>query len=502
LRLSPAPGYNQFALRLPPHTRLLLLLPLPVAALGMCSCTAAFGPGYTIESQEIHVQFAATPQPQIHVESFYQVRNTGNQPVSELEVRLPARRSFHVEDAAAFWDGAAISASVSPANPRDAVFALPAPWKMSDRHALRLSAEFRPAPAGAGLAFTSDAFFLPSEGWAPELLPTRGLFGTGGVPPKQWRLFVRVPQGFLVHASGRSGKTSRNGTDITVESVQTPADTYPFVIAGAYHQMSLGDSKPKVLLWTRAAMDSGALHDSVEAMTRVVRAYDTAFGNRAGDAQPLWMVECPVVPGCFSTENSSYADYLGARPGATSAELASADALVVDFAGGTLKLAGAAPALAASWLGYGRNPGFYDQEPPLSALPAFASSLGREAILGPAAREEAIRRALQQIPRSGPARRSEDEKVLRAKSFLFFYALQQRYGPDVFRRAIGHMLSARRGRGFSLDDLIAAFEQETHQNVAEFVRLWMKHPSVPDDFRASYEGTAAALATTSKENMP
>jgi hypothetical protein len=43
-----------------------------------------------------------------------------------------------------------------------------------------------------------------------------------------------------------------------------------------------------------------------------------------------------------------------------------------------------------------------------------------------------------------------------------------------------------------LDDLIAAFEQETHQNVAAFVRLWMKHPSVPADFRARYENSAAA----------
>jgi len=54
------------------------------------------------------------------------------------------------------------------------------------------------------------------------------------------------------------------------------------------------------------------------------------------------------------------------------------------------------------------------------------------------------------------------------------------------------MLYARAARGFDLDDLIAAFEQETHQNVAAFVRLWMKHPGVPADFRARYENSAAA----------
>jgi aminopeptidase N len=106
------------------------------------------------------------------------------------------------------------------------------------------------------------------------------------------------------------------------------------------------------------------------------------------------------------------------------------------------------------------------------------------------------------IPRSAAARKTEDEDVLRAKSFLFFYALQDRYGQEVFRHAINHMLSARQGRGFDLDDLIAAFEEETHQNVAEFIRLWMKHPGVPDEFRTRYENASASIAITSKETIP
>ena len=83
--------------------------------------------------------------------------------------------------------------------------------------------------------------------------------------------------------------------------------------------------------------------------------------------------------------------------------------------------------------------------------------------------------------------------MLRAKSFLFFYALQDQYGRETFRRALGHMLHARQQRGFELDDLIAAFEQEdTRQNAAEFVRQWMKHPGVPEGFRARYEGASTA----------
>jgi aminopeptidase N len=85
---------------------------------------------------------------------------------------------------------------------------------------------------------------------------------------------------------------------------------------------------------------------------------------------------------------------------------------------------------------------------------------------------------------------------------LFFYGLQDRYGDAVFRKAIRHMLYARRSGGFDLDDLIAAFDQEAHGNTAEFVRLWMKHPGVPADFRARYENTSAEQNAASKETTP
>jgi len=113
-----------------------------------------------------------------------------------------------------------------------------------------------------------------------------------------------------------------------------------------------------------------------------------------------------------------------------------------------------------------------------------------------------IRRAMAQIPEK-PQHKGEQENpgVLRAKSFLFFYALRDRYGADVFGRAVRHMLSARQGVGFDLADFISAFEQETHANIAEQVRLWMKHPGVPQEFRDRY-GEASAAATPTSEEKP
>jgi len=80
--------------------------------------------------------------------------------------------------------------------------------------------------------------------------------------------------------------------------------------------------------------------------------------------------------------------------------------------------------------------------------------------------------------------------------------LQDRYGKEVFRKAINHMLYARKARDFELSDLIASFDAETHENTVEFVRIWMKRPGVPEEFRARYQEPAAATAQSEKETAP
>jgi hypothetical protein len=175
--------------------------------------------------------------------------------------------------------------------------------------------------------------------------------------------------------------------------------------------------------------------------------------------------------------------------------MASLDTVMVDLTKGAPDVVAAAgPSLASTWLGYGQNPGFYEQDPPLAALPAFAAVRGQEAAGGPQVRTAAIRRALKVIPVNGQPGKPEPDEVVRAKSLLIFFALQDRYGQKAFSDALSHMLYARRGGGFDISDLISAFDQETHQNVGEFVRHWMKRAGVPQDFRARYEGETSAGA--------
>jgi hypothetical protein len=63
------------------------------------------------------------------------------------------------------------------------------------------------------------------------------------------------------------------------------------------------------------------------------------------------------------------------------------------------------------------------------------------------------------------------------------------------------MIQARRGRDFSLEDLISSLESESHQPQGQFVREWLKNPGIPDTFRARYSMAVAPAENSSKESQ-
>ena len=235
LLLPGFPRYNRTGLAYRLQSRFVLASLLAAPAFWASACVAPLGPGYAIEKQQVRVQFVPTPEPRIRIAADYQLKNTGNQPLGELELRLPGRRRFLYEQAAARWDSTAVTPGVSTDNPRNTLITFAKPWAKSARHTLHLSVEYLPAMAGeTSLSFSSDAFFLPAEGWSPELLPARGFLAIGGVPPKKWELTVRTPPGFLIHTSGKQTKSSQSGGELTMRATQGASDLYPYVIAGRY----------------------------------------------------------------------------------------------------------------------------------------------------------------------------------------------------------------------------------------------------------------------------
>jgi len=309
------------------HSRFASVTLSSIAAFWAAGCAVPIGPGYAIEKQQVRVQFVPAPEPRIRIDAEYTLKNTGNQPLSELELRLPGRRRFHFDERRATWDATTLTIGVSTENPRNAVIALPQPWTKSARHMLHLSVDYLPAPTSEGaLSFSSNAFFLPAQGWSPELLPTRGLFATGGVPPKKWELSVRVPEGFLVHTSGRQTKASRKNGEMMVFASQGANDHYPFVIAGRYGSSQIDAGGEKINLWTKKTPEAAKLKELSEALLRATKVYDEVFGARTKERSATWIVECPVATGCFTLPTRTNAVLLGEKEGEpTLAEMVSAD---------------------------------------------------------------------------------------------------------------------------------------------------------------------------------
>ena len=483
-------------------TTLFLAAFLPAcAALWFAACAAHFGPGYIVEKQEIHVSFASQPTPVVHVAAKYDLKNTGTQELLSLDVRLPGRR-FHTVDLAISWDGAALTPNISPENPRDVQLRFPQTWPVGASRTLQFSYGISSIDAGQGpVGFVADAFYLPAGGWTPELPQVRGVFGFGGVPPKKWELTVDVPQGFLVHASGGKGRRFGEKGDMQFRFPQTAEDLIPFLVAGRYYETRRDlPQHEAVLIWSRAALNPSGLQPAGDSISRALAAYESLLGARSKSSSALWIVDCPLEASCLPGRGSGYSVFLDGENTSASAEMISNDTVLVDprsSRGAAEALV--APALAAAWLGYGNNPGFYEQQPPMSALPAFTAALVREISSGPQAREEIIRRALNRIPEPATPASNNDPAVFRAKSLLLFYALRDRVGSEAFQKALQHMLVARRGRGFDITDLISSLEQESHQPVGPFVRQWIKRPGIPEDFRSKYSMAAASQTSLAQE---
>ena len=244
----------------------------------VAGCTSSFGPGYIINKQDIDVHFEPGPPPHIAIKSSYELTNNGTQPLSVLELRLPGRRRFKSSNVELTWDGQALDTEPSSDYPRNTVLKLAQPWTVSARHSLHIAMNLEtPGPDEQSyLGFAPDAFFLPAEGWAAELLPSKGIFATGGAPPDKWNLTLHVPQGFVVHTSGDKIKTSKHGEEATIQARQRIVDIYPYVIAGRYVTKQIGSDRQKIFLWTRKPQDPGdirAVSDSNELQPGLRRAF-------------------------------------------------------------------------------------------------------------------------------------------------------------------------------------------------------------------------------------
>ncbi len=479
---------------------------LVLAALWASSCAAPLGPGYSVEKQALEIHFVPQPEPHLLIHASYSLVNSGHQPLTAIRFLLPAAANFRRKETHADWDGQSAALAL-PAGPQTALRAdtaeipLPAAWPQKQKHLLTISYELSTgSAAGAYLAVSKDTFFASAGSWAPALLPPAGFLAKGGKPPKKWELSLLLPAGFLAHASGENRGTRRSAGGWTYRFEQRPEDFAAFAAGGRYVEQQMRARGEAVVFWTLQPLQGEPVRAAGERIAERVRYLETEYGPRGPGGPPMRLLEC-IVPreefGCGQLPGVVLlpAAWFRGDPGKEFFEN-----VVFEF--------------AYTWFGDTANVDLEKEPLPMDALPAYA---GWEALAnseGGNARMERIRRLI--LDYDERSKKCVENSILDlsssdpgceyplawAKSGLFFFALEDRFGREAMHRGMRHLVQSRRGQFMTLSDLISALEQESHQNVAEYVRLWLKHPGIPGEFRARYAVQPAPAATSSKETTP
>ena len=458
-------------------------------------CAAAFGPGYTVQKQRVEVTYTQQAADKVSVRASYDVKNTGTKPLSVLELEPPYSEIIQPHDLHVEWRGKTIefSAPVTENDENEIRIPLPEKWKIGESGNFSVSYDVNIAPQEFGIGSNHEsAFFLPSSGWLPVLLPAHGAFATGGKPPAKWDLVVSVPDRYRVRASGQNRGKDKHGTPPGVIFQQRPGTNYaPYVAAGPYIEQQVHSSGGTVVFWTAQPLTSKRSAELGKLISADSDFFDSEFG--AGDAKksPIWLIECSPgntalqdrpwvsVKGCLTQPNSAVVppEYFGAA--APDEYMKSIDLQ-----------------LAATWLYFSARPTRYGALFPVAAIPDYAAvTLGVSRF--PKSRTPAIQelmRRVDAIPDGGKplirvdAKDSPDLKDrARAESVLFLFALEDRCGAQNVRKGIARASRLLRGDTWGLPDLRSAVEAECGgPGLESLFREWMHGPGIPAEFRARY----------------
>jgi len=450
-----------------------------VAAVALAGCTVPLGPGYTIERQRLEVGFLSSSQPRVEVRAAWRVKNTGNRPLTALEVRLPDAKAHGLSELRTEGGGNEVAPSrARAANAIRIVFPEPLPVKEKQEIVLSYA-----LAGGAGVVVNESGFELPPGEWAPVLLPpsAEGSFAGGGEAPKKWEMTVRVPSGFRVHASGSDRGEKKEG-DSAVFRFQQKREGGPlFAAGGAYREEKIEAAGSEVIFWTREAMPQGLAERAGEAAKRTAEYYDTEFGEREAGAKTLRIMECPPGESCWPVPRAALPGRALYTPEFWSSGLRTIDRQ-----------------LALTWLDFRVHPDWSAQPFPMGALPDYAADLAAISRQEDDARRRIVRDLLAEFDHAEKAGKekvilsiwlSDAEPVRRyggLKSELFFFALEDAAGGENLHRAIQHLLRTYAGQTWRASDLRSALELESGKDLAGLFRAWLTETGIPEEFRSRY----------------
>jgi len=464
------------------------------------ACSVPLAPGYTIQRQQRQIQFLPGDPPQIRIQGDFAIQNTGNAPLSYLDVKLPPEETYGRGGARAEINGRGVALAPIPEEYR---FDLPdsvripfdPAWERGKKLSLHIEYTLsRPADPGWHVTLGANEFHLGSRGWSPAPQPPPHFLSPYPKRPQKTNYVVRVPVGFLVSARGAlKGRKQSNGEWIyTLELVK--GDLPPFVVAGKYQVSPAGADDSEVRFWTLSPVQG----DVAAAQKDLQQAWDTMrkeFGpSDRGALAPL------IVESAELREGDNVED--GMATGFPGGALVS-PSLLAEGVDSPKFLYEVSLALAHDWFGDEIYP------PPFAAismgqgLPEYATIVMSEAREGEAGRQRRIaeylarydvackRGAEEPLGVVRPSDPAATREIARAKAPLFYAALEDEYGEAQVRAGLRQMVTLLRGQEAGINVLRSSLEQSTGKDLAPVFRLWLYQKGIPADFRARYQTASA-----------
>jgi hypothetical protein len=465
---------------------------------------APFGPGFTIEKQRIEVTYSNDAPDRVTIRGWYQMKNTGTQPLENMRLQLPSEKELPPQNVRAEWSGKSVAVPPGPDEKGIVQVGFGTRWSQGEREDFVVSYDLETPIAKSATPSQGGAVFLPSGGWYPVLMAPHGDFSSGGAPPAKWELIVTLPKGYYIHSSGhehgqdRTGK--KNGAEISLRFEQIPlTDFSPFVVAGPYVEQVVKSTTGTAVLWTYHPVAPERANKIGDLVSTDAAYFSAEFGSDPNDRQTTWIIECAEGSlrsaqtlllsreGCLTVPHSVVVppDVFSADPPEGFREAADAQLIATLFRISHPILRGD-PGLPASYAG---------------DYAAFAYATFHD----PASRTTTVRTLLNRFDANSPAtakpllRVSNDDPEpvrtrARVQSELFFIALEDRCGVANLHHALARELRIFRGQALGISDLRSAVEAECGADLADFFRQWLNRPNIPVDFRARYAESPKAAS--------
>jgi hypothetical protein len=459
-------------------------------------------PGYRILKEDRAVSFASEPPLALRVSVSYALQNSGTINLPFIDVILPNEKLYGLRDLRVAVDGHEVTPSKLPNEPQKAAnevrISLDPAWERRQNRSVKIDYIFSsPSSPDASITLGPDNFHLSSRDWLPLVQPPNRVLAPYPAPPLKMQYSVRVPDNFLVLASGAVAGRKKNGGEIEYRFQLRKGDASLFIVAGRYVDSSSG-RQASVSFWTLQSSKA----DTSSAAQSVATAWSTLqknFGPLGKNITIPHVVESPELhaDNYDSKEPDKYS--VAPFPGGV---LVRADA----WSGGTWSdalLHAINDGLARSWFGEAMYPAPNAAIGLGQGLPNYATIVIDEAGGGESARrkrvievlesyQDAVKRAVGTPYGEKPIIATmlddpiDQRRIARAKATLFFIALEDAYGEEPVRKGLAEVVSLLRGQAVGYQDVRSALEQSTGKNLAEPFRVWIYEKGIPGEFRNKY----------------